>query len=92
MILTGLEARSIVYDDHNDWEIVKGTEEIVGQRRWVTERTAIYQHKPTGKYYRFDWDSGSTEMQESQPFEYEDEYVPIEVKSVVQTIVGWEPV
>lgn len=36
---------------------------------------------PTGKFYEFNWIRGATEMQDEQPYEYEEE---IEITEMVQ--------
>lgn len=52
--------------------------EMIGQRRWVTEYTQVFQYE--GKFYRTNFDMGSTEMQDGEPYEYEDD--EIELKEV----------
>lgn len=54
----------IVWGDHEDFEIVKGTQKIIDQGRWDTTNMAIFLQKSTGKHYRLFWTVGSTECQE----------------------------
>jgi hypothetical protein len=90
MILTASEAKEIVWDDHKDWEEVKGTKEIVDQSRWSTFLTAIFHHKSTDKYYRASWSRGSTEGQEESPYENDTEAEFTEVHKVQKMVDVWE--
>lgn len=90
MKLTKEEGRDIVWGDHPDWDEQKGRE-IVEQGRWNTVYSAIFKHKPTGKFYELCWSQGSTEMQEEHPFEYSDPE-PVEVEEREVTVKKWMPV
>jgi hypothetical protein len=92
MKLTGQEARDVVYDEADEWSEVKGTEEMVDQRRWVTVFEKVFLHVPSGKYYRFCYEQGSTECQESCLYEYEDFVEPVEVELKEVTVSKWVPV
>ncbi len=82
------DGRDVIYGDHADWETVNGTGKIIDQRRWSTIREAIFFHVLTDKHYRICWSEGSTEMQESTPFEFNDpEPVEVELRDV--TVSKW---
>ena len=89
MKLTGKKAQTIVYDDHVDWESVRNTEETTGHSRWSIYSTAIFRHCPTNKYYRFNWSTGATEMQDERPFEYDKEVEVFEVVEKEVTRKEW---
>lgn len=90
MILTGEEARDVVYDDHDDWE--KVYKKIDGHSRWAVQYEGVYLHKPTKEHYCFCWQKGATESQDEQPFEYETQYSPTKVREIEVIGTGWVPV
>lgn len=49
------------------------SEEITGQGRWTTYYERIFEYK--GKFYKTDYEKGSTESQESSPYEYDDDLI-----------------
>lgn len=87
MKLTGEEARNVVYDDHDDWKPVEGTEEQCGHNRWTVDYTGIFQHIPSGKFYCFCWDVGATEHQEQCAYENQTE---VEAEEVVKKLIQTE--
>lgn len=89
MKLTGQEAQDVVYEDHEDWQVVET--ETVGNSRWSVHKESICIHVPTGEHYLFSYSVGATEYQEEHPFEYEKEVTPVKVvqKEVVRT--EWVP-
>ena len=88
MKLTKEEATDVVWSCSDDWQEVSNTKEIVDQRRWATTHREIFLHIPTQDTYEFVWDTGSTEMQDEQPFENEEFYEPTQVwPHLVQTVV-----
>tara|TARA_R110000782_G_scaffold184388_2_gene274648 strand:- start:17519 stop:17797 length:279 start_codon:yes stop_codon:yes gene_type:complete len=86
MKLTKDVAREIIWDCCPGWKIIES--ELVDTRRWVTTHCDVALHEESGKYYEFTYSKGATEMQDEQPFEYEDEVTPVEVipKEVTKTI------
>jgi len=91
MKLTRNEGQEVIYGDHADFEAVKGTEQIIDQRRWSTTSEGVFLHKPSGKHYLLSWSRGSTESQDESPFEYSDPD-PIEVEPKEVTVTKWVPV
>ena len=91
MKLTRKEARNIVQADHQDWVLVPDTMALTGQHRWTIDYVAVFQHVPSGRYYSLRWTEGATEMQDQDPFDYEDPN-PVEVQQVERTVKVWEPV
>jgi len=89
MKLSPGEARRIVYEDHENWEKVKNSENIVDQTRWSTIYEAVFQHLETNKFYQFCWSSGSTEEQCEAPFEYDDEVIVNEVVEKEIIVKKW---
>ena len=89
LTLTPEEARDIVCQSSKDWRRASD-EEMVDQRRWVTVFTAVFKHLPTGKHYDFNWEQGSTEMQEQDPYEDDTEVIVYEVKLIEKIVEVWE--
>ncbi len=87
--LTPEEARDIVCRSSKDWRRASD-EEIVDQRRWVTVYSAVFKHLPTDKHYDFNWEQGSTEMQEQDPYEFDTVVTVHEVKLVEKIVKIWE--
>ena len=91
MKLSKEDARDMIRNGLEDWDMVQNSEKIVDQRRWVTVFEAIFEHKPSGKFYSMSWEAGSTEGQDEQPFEYyEPELIEVELKEVI--VKEWKPV
>ena len=91
MKISPAEARNIVTDDHDDWAEV--CQEIDDTSRWSIHYSGVFEHLPTGKFYKFYWSVGATETQDEGPYEYATEDIePIEVKQVEKTIIAWERV
>ena len=90
MRLEAEQARDIVWGDDEDWEEVS-EKQIESQSRWSLYYSQVFQHIPTNRFYEFCWGEGATEMQEMQPFEYDNFVEPTEVvqQQVVQTV--WVP-
>jgi broad specificity polyphosphatase/5'/3'-nucleotidase SurE len=91
MKLTGDEARDVVYDNSPDWEQAS-SRTIVDQSRWETFYDQVFKNKTDNKFYQFDWSEGSTEEQDTQAYEYQTEYEPVEVEEVEVTVKQWQPV
>ena len=90
MKLSGEEARNIVYDLDALWK--RATKNVVEETtRWSIIKSAVFQHLPSGKFYEFWWSQGATETQDEAPFEYDDEYEPVEVVQKIVKRVIWEP-
>lgn len=91
MKITADEAERIVYGDHDDWEEIRGTEEIVEQDRWSTTFSAVWLHKPSQKYYSAYYTRGSTEVQEGMDLFPEDpDFYEVECREVTEK--KWMPV
>ena len=88
MELTREDGQLVIYGDHEDWEEVADTREIIDQSRWSTLETAVFHHKLSDKYYQMSWLHGSTESQEESPFEYDDPE-PIEVEKRIVEVEQW---
>lgn len=87
MKLTREEAQSIVWGDTSDWKTIE--ENTIGHSRWAIEKEGIFQHLPTKRYYKLDWNEGATEMQDEAPFEYDEGIEAIEVIQKEVTIKQW---
>jgi hypothetical protein len=67
------------------------SEEITGQSRWLTHFRRVFEHD--GKFYETEYSVGSTEIQDSRPYEYEpDEIECPEVVATEKTITVYERV
>lgn len=89
MLLTGKQARDIVYEENEDWEEVFGTQKTTGHSRWAVNYTGIFRHIPTNKHYRFNWRKGATEYQDEKPFEYDKEVEVEEVELKEVMVKKW---
>ena len=66
-------------------------EKIVDQRRWTTVYKRVFKYED--KFYVTTYESGSTEQQDTQPYEYDpDEIECDEVKPVEKTVIVYEKV
>ncbi len=80
----------IIWEEHEDWN--KLEENMVGQRRWVTEYSGIYQHLPSNKVYRFLYDVPSTETCGDLVDVIFGEYIGTEVEIGIRTMEYWKDV
>jgi hypothetical protein len=92
MKLTAKEARDVVFDCSDDWSEVQGTVEITGKSRWSIQKEGVFLHKPSNKYYLFEWQVGATEMQDEQPYEHDYDVEPVEVELQEVVVDQWVPV
>jgi len=85
------DLQELVFDESE--LLVKVEENMVEQRRWVTAYECIFQDTTTKKCYQTNYDMGSTEYQESEPFEYDkDEIECVEVYQIEQLVKVWRKV
>ena len=82
----------IVWDDHEDFEMVAGSEEIVEQSRWATLKCAVFSQKSSNKHFRIHWSVGSTEQQEGTEMFYGDTAELEEVEEREVTVKKWVPI
>jgi len=87
--ITKEAARDIIGGDHDGYKVVDRAIDDV--TRWSVSEHVIVKCLATGKYYCLEYSYGATEMQDEQPFEY-DEPVFIEVKPIEKTITVYEGV
>jgi hypothetical protein len=66
--LTGEEGRRIIYEDHEDFELVRS--EIVDNSRWSVVYEDVYQRLSDKKFFKTTYTKGATEMQDERPYEY----------------------
>jgi len=88
--LTGKEARDIVNEEGDDFERVE--EKMEDTTRWSIHYSAIHKQISTGKYFIFYFSRGATEMQDEEPYEYEDKVIIQEVKKELVQVEQWVPV
>ena len=91
MVIKAEIAQSIVYEEHEDWESIT-TPKTVGNDRWSVKKEQIFKHIPTGKYYKFNWNEGATEMQDEKPYQYDKEVKIYEVEQREVTELQWKVV
>lgn len=87
LILTGEEGRRIIYEDHEDFELV--TSEIVDNSRWSIVHEDVYQRLSDKKFFKTTYRTGATELQDERPYEYGDAVFK-EVFPVEKTIIVYE--
>ena len=85
--LTGEEGRRILYEDHEDFELV--TSEIVDNSRWSILYEDVYQRLSDKKFFKTTYSKGATELQDERPYEYGDAVFE-EVFPVEKTIIVYE--
>ena len=88
MKLTGVQAADVVYGDTDEWSIVEPST-LIGHDRWSVGKTVVARHVETGRFYRFDYTVGATEMQDETPYQNDDEYEPVEVRKVEKVVTAW---
>ena len=86
MCLTRDEGNDVVWGESDAWHTVK--ERITGKTRWHLLMSGVFKHLDSGRYYRIDWSTGATEMQEGDPFEFRDPKL-VEVEEVEATVKQW---
>ena len=94
MKLTGQQARHIVvYEDFDPdiWECQEPSQ-MEGTTRWSIHFSRVMKYLPDDTYWLFNWSEGATESQDEIPFEYDDEYEPVQVKPKQVTVTKWEEV
>ena len=64
--LTEDDLGAVAYCDHEEFDPVT-EEEIIAQGRWMTSFSRVFKHTPSGTFWRFGWDRGSTEQQDDGP-------------------------
>lgn len=83
--LTKVEGRNIIWEDNNDYEIIK--KEIVDTSRWSKIYEIVIKRKSDGKFFRDNYSIGATESQDESPYEYSEpdfrEVFPVEKKVIV---------
>jgi hypothetical protein len=88
MKLTSEEAKSVVWEDNEDWK-PESVEVIEETSRWSVFKSRVFEHLASGKFYEFDWSEGATECQDESPYEYDKEYTPREVVKKEVTSYKW---
>ena len=88
MKLSREDARLVIWDEHDDWLMIKDTKRMVDHRRWYVTYEAVFCYEPTSRHYRIQWPIPATESQEMDAFEYDDPVlVPVEQKEVI--VFAW---
>lgn len=80
--LTGEEAKEIVYEEAEGWETIYQAEDIKNGR-WDLLCMSVCMNVESGRFYIFHYSRCATEMQESQPYEY-DKFVEVEEAELVE--------
>lgn len=89
MNITKQEAKDIIYDDHEDWNLVEKS--VIGTTRWSAMYIGYFLHSPTNTTYKLEWQEGLTESQDERPFDYTEPEL-VEVVQRPKTIMVWVPV
>jgi hypothetical protein len=87
LTLTAEEGRSILYEEHEDFELV--TSEIVDNSRWSIVHEDVYQRLSDKKFFKTTYRKGATELQDERPYEY-GEALFYEVFPVEKTVIIYE--
>ena len=87
LVLTKEEARLIVYEDSNDYDIIEDT--IDDTSRWSENHSVVIQRVSDGKYFSGHYSQGLTESQDERAFDnYEPDFR--EVFQAEKTIIVYE--
>jgi hypothetical protein len=78
------KALDIVYDDSLEYKIVDDI--IDGKSRWCDLHTIVFVDNSSGKFYRGDYRTGSTENSDERPWEYQKEVNFYEVEPYDVTV------
>ena len=82
MKLNKEEAERLVFENQEDYD--EFSRKIIDQRRWSTVILGVYKNNKTGKFYEVQFEKGSTEYQDQDPFySAEVEFHEVELKEVV---------
>jgi hypothetical protein len=87
LILTQDEARAIVFDDHEDYQVIEN--EIESTSRWSEHHLVTVQRLSDGKYFQDTYSQGLTESQDERAYEYSQPNFT-EVFQVTKTIIAYE--
>lgn len=68
LIVTKEEARDIIYEDHEDYDVI--SDEITDHRRWSVDHEVIIKRLSDEKFFQGNYSRGATESQDEKPFEY----------------------
>lgn len=79
------EANKIVWQEHEDWEILEDTVEGGEVYKMMQSFEGVFKHKPTGKFYTTCWGVLHDDWG-IDPFDY-DKPVFTEVEKITETIV-----
>lgn len=71
------EAREIIYGDHPDFTEIEN--HYIDVSRWEIHYRTVVLNKLTNKFYQVYYSKGATEIQDTQPFEFDTEVVFEEV-------------
>lgn len=88
IILSKEDGNNLLWGDNNVYEVVDSRYEFIDQGRWTTTFNALVREKGSENYYFLNHTDGSTEMQENDPFEYDDPVlVPVTKKFVEMYVI-----
>ena len=88
MTLTAEEARSVVYEDSEEFKLIES--KLVDSSRWSLHYEAFVEHIETGKFFRMPtYCIGATESQDERPYEYDKEVKLTEVVKKEVTVERW---
>ncbi len=87
LILSKEEARLIVYDDSNDYEVIEDT--IDDTSRWSENHSVVIQRISDGKFFADTYSQGLTESQDERAYDKSDPDFT-EVFPVERTIISYE--
>ena len=81
-----------MWDEHDDYSEVDGTRTEEKEGRWMLYCSAVFLQKSTGDHYQLCWGAGATEMQYTEPYEYEEETTALQVELKEKVVKVWSSV
>lgn len=78
------ELEMILWGSNSDFKAVT-TKEVDVRGRWALCCSQVFQHNPTGNYYRLSWAEGATECQDVDADPYLTQVYPKQVTTTIYT-------
>jgi hypothetical protein len=75
--------------DTDGYEVVERRQ--VGNSRWSIKHEGVFS-APDGRFWRCEWSEGATEMQDEEPWQYDEDVICTQVRPVKVTVVAYEAV
>jgi len=82
------DAQDIIFDLNKNFVTIE--KQIIEISRWSIRYSIVIQRLSDGKFFKSCYSEGATELQDEQPYEYEDEAIFKEVFPVEEMIIVYK--